>query len=671
MPFLLLIPPLLFLLQFYYLRASGPIVLSLLFIEFPLLLGFLEIYHGQFLRIEQWGRYVRYLLFIILFTTFLVFILLIPDTFYKAWLVLLQAGKARGNISFVFAYALGIVSSFGCANLILHRYRKTSLLDLLLLVNLVMLILYPQPGAFIPFLILTGFKLVINQGSPRNGVKSLINIVFLIIPALIFAFALPMETRPPLGNPGIDIISGGLQKSMAALFPDLPLILNVPGYGSSYGTSRKSGERPMLSSQVMFTLEGANSVLYLRTDIFYSRTDQGWIPEINKVPVKTDKVPDTSQLKPCTLTLQTDLYTRLPVNGTTEYIKYNNSFYAISEDTAFLPPGKLPLIRGDVVTLFNGKGHSFSSEQSESESRRSLNLPEDLKISLSPLAESLRGSDTTESLSNIKSYLINNFSYSLDTHPSKDMVRNFLFQTHRGYCVHFSTAAVLLARTLGIPVRIAEGFLVQIPPDAEDEEMPHHMVRTTASVTGFSAHQWPEILMDGMWSPWEVTPPFSNLKEGKVDTEQDSYTRNQLDFLGLSPEAGRGVDDHKDFKFLGLLPFVFITGSGLFLFIGIFIIIQFRTSLSQRNLKKSLRKLALRGEQKWGLPHPAAIGWKGWFRLYSDMNPEQISLKPEWEALILKYLYNKEPLSDPEKVCLLKGIQILSSTQSPRKSRGH
>ncbi|TQL04456.1 DUF3488 and transglutaminase-like domain-containing protein [Cellulomonas sp. SLBN-39] len=90
-----------------------------------------------------------------------------------------------------------------------------------------------------------------------------------------------------------------------------------------------------------------------------------------------------------------------------------------------------------------------------------------------------------------------NFVYDTRVPParSQDAVWDFL-QTRRGYCVQFSTAMTMMARSLDIPARVAVGFL---PGEADDEG--------GYVVTGRLAHAWPELYFDGLgWVRFEPTP---------------------------------------------------------------------------------------------------------------------------------------------------------------------
>lgn len=89
-----------------------------------------------------------------------------------------------------------------------------------------------------------------------------------------------------------------------------------------------------------------------------------------------------------------------------------------------------------------------------------------------------------------------NFTYDTTVAPvtSDDAVWDFL-QEKRGYCVHFATAMTVMARMLGIPARIAVGFL------------PGQPTGTTYTVTGKQTHAWPELYFAGAgWVRFEPTP---------------------------------------------------------------------------------------------------------------------------------------------------------------------
>lgn len=79
---------------------------------------------------------------------------------------------------------------------------------------------------------------------------------------------------------------------------------------------------------------------------------------------------------------------------------------------------------------------------------------------------------------------------------SDDVVWEFL-EAKRGYCVHYATTMVVMARTQGIPARLAVGFL----PGKPDRD-------GVVEVTGRNVHAWPELWFDDTgWVRFEPTPP--------------------------------------------------------------------------------------------------------------------------------------------------------------------
>jgi transglutaminase-like putative cysteine protease len=85
--------------------------------------------------------------------------------------------------------------------------------------------------------------------------------------------------------------------------------------------------------------------------------------------------------------------------------------------------------------------------------------------------------------------------------PGQDVVDQFLFQTHRGYCDQFSSALAVLARAIGIPSRWVRGFIA-VSPDPNYQGPGHEYV-----LRGTDAHSWTEIWFAGYgWIPFDATP---------------------------------------------------------------------------------------------------------------------------------------------------------------------
>lgn len=117
------------------------------------------------------------------------------------------------------------------------------------------------------------------------------------------------------------------------------------------------------------------------------------------------------------------------------------------------------------------------------------------------------------------------FVYSLTLAPTGvradgaplDPLTNFL-ATKRGYCVQFATAMVMMARSLGIPARMAKGFLPGTQSGGE------------YTVTASDAHAWPELYFGGIgWTRFEPTP---SIRSGTAPAYATPSPQNQASNAG-------------------------------------------------------------------------------------------------------------------------------------------
>ena len=115
------------------------------------------------------------------------------------------------------------------------------------------------------------------------------------------------------------------------------------------------------------------------------------------------------------------------------------------------------------------------------------------------LPDELRNEPFAQALA-ITDYLGANGIYSLrSSHASAaDPTADFVFGDMTGYCVHFAHAAVYLMRSVGLPSRVATGYMVS------------ESARRGGSailVTGGNSHAWPEVYLDGVgWVVVDVAP---------------------------------------------------------------------------------------------------------------------------------------------------------------------
>ena len=102
--------------------------------------------------------------------------------------------------------------------------------------------------------------------------------------------------------------------------------------------------------------------------------------------------------------------------------------------------------------------------------------------------------------------------YSLNpgkTPNSRDFVNYFLLENHKGYCTHYATSGVLLARMAEIPARYATGYVI-VGDDFNDENIKSDG-SYTITLKDNRRHAWVEVYLNGYgWVPFEFTAGYSN-----------------------------------------------------------------------------------------------------------------------------------------------------------------
>ena len=128
-----------------------------------------------------------------------------------------------------------------------------------------------------------------------------------------------------------------------------------------------------------------------------------------------------------------------------------------------------------------------------------LDLPDDVPDSVYELAGEVTAGATTgyDKVLALEHYFHDNFAYSTEVQAGhgNNALENFL-QIKKGYCEQFAATFAVMARTLGIPSRVAVGYT---PGRLRSDGW--------YSVLGRNSHAWPEIWFDGVgWVPFEPTP---------------------------------------------------------------------------------------------------------------------------------------------------------------------
>ncbi len=119
------------------------------------------------------------------------------------------------------------------------------------------------------------------------------------------------------------------------------------------------------------------------------------------------------------------------------------------------------------------------------------------------------------------------FTYDLEVarHDNVKGVEQFLFEVRRGYCQQFSSTFAAMARSLGIPARVAVGFTWGEWDDSRNEYV----------VRGRNAHAWPEVYFAGAgWVAFDPTP-------GRARPHDSDITGLQEAQLGVNDGENQGV----------------------------------------------------------------------------------------------------------------------------------
>ncbi|MFP4509954.1 MAG: transglutaminase-like domain-containing protein [Spirochaetaceae bacterium] len=365
---------------------------------------------------------------------------------------------------------------------------------------------------------------------------------------LALSLALPwLAVEEPRGNSVIDdVVSPWLRTSLVRRFPRLGLDTGFGMFNTQFDTRNLAG-RASLSERQIMEIEGRSGErVYLRTGVFDVYTGNSWERSARMqqagggegTGLVRDFPPRGNELR---ITFLTELFEAVPHTLTTRHLSFPDRETRIPligrRDTGFrFSAAPRP---GETIVLHEGLREAALRIRTTG---TYLHVPDDIPQRVRERADAIareaRG-DTELAVELLLSYLTDGYRYTLDTDPSRygrDFVESFLFDTREGYCVHFATSFVVLARLLDIPARYVTGFLVPMPDQQDDEE-----TRVTKRISGLSAHAWPEIWVDNRgWTIVEATPPMrtgdGSAWAGSRESGQDGRTARQLSELGIASE---------------------------------------------------------------------------------------------------------------------------------------
>ena len=176
------------------------------------------------------------------------------------------------------------------------------------------------------------------------------------------------------------------------------------------------------------------------------------------------------------------------------------------------------------IDPFNGE-LDFFIERADEIRMQYTQLPSSVTDRVKELAEKItEGYETPyEKVRAIEAYLAGNYTYTLtpgEPRRNQDFVDQFLFENQEGYCTYFATAMAVLTRSIGIPSRYVEGYVMPSEPTEGEQYY---------RVTSKQAHAWVEVYFEGIgWLMFEPTASYQNDLRGYTDVEQDTYYRQSV-----------------------------------------------------------------------------------------------------------------------------------------------
>ena len=118
-------------------------------------------------------------------------------------------------------------------------------------------------------------------------------------------------------------------------------------------------------------------------------------------------------------------------------------------------------------------------------------------------------------INHLKNYFTQNFKYNLNAGKkpdNQDAIKYFLEVQKEGSCTHFSSASIMYFRSLGIPARFAEGYMVNSSTEIGDYQEDNNTV--SFSISDKAAHAWVEVYLDNFgWIPIELTYDYNGENE--------------------------------------------------------------------------------------------------------------------------------------------------------------
>ncbi|MBV9229090.1 MAG: hypothetical protein JOZ18_07235 [Chloroflexi bacterium] len=170
-----------------------------------------------------------------------------------------------------------------------------------------------------------------------------------------------------------------------------------------------------------------------------------------------------------------------------------------------------------------------------------LQLPNNLDPQIAALAKRITANAPTmyDKVVALESYLRTHYTYSVDIQhpPGEESVSWFLFRSdNKGFCNYFASAMAIMARTLGIPARVAAGYT-----NGSYDGKRHLRV-----IYGSDAHSWTQVYFAGYgWINFEPSASFPTFSRPRPNEFSTSSTgSSSIDSVSsiVPPNKGKFLD---------------------------------------------------------------------------------------------------------------------------------
>lgn len=219
----------------------------------------------------------------------------------------------------------------------------------------------------------------------------------------------------------------------------------------------------------------------------------------------------------------------------TEYCNQNNIF---AYDDIFYTENEMPF-NNDSYSYSNGNvllAQLMQERYKEFVYENYLNIPDNESMQeVQEAYADILSYDTTYAsdklilLEAIRNRMDEQNTYTLSpgkTPSNRDFVNYFLLENHKGYCIHYATSGVILARMAGIPARYATGYVI-VNDDFNSQNF-NSDGSYTITVKDNRSHAWAEVYLDGYgWVPFEFTAGYSDNSIFTETITQNNSTESQ------------------------------------------------------------------------------------------------------------------------------------------------